>query len=73
MWGAQTDLGSVETVKWKPLLQKDFDGKLGEMKWWKLDSQPGYVQVPCKERMQFWENLYQDYFIPFYTKVPYKQ
>ncbi len=67
LWG--TGLTSGEhRLKWKSLSRKEVDGTY-PTRWFRLDSNPRYVEEPYKERMQFWDDLFEEYFTPVLTKI----
>lgn len=66
-WGAAAHSALSDKMKWRPLTKKQASGEF-PARWWRIDNNPGYASEPYKERMKFWDELYEQYFIPFFSK-----
>lgn len=54
--------GSAFTEEWKPLaINTSSDG----LSWYRIDENPQPLEKdPYKERMEFWDELWNDHFLP---------
>ena len=54
--------GSNSPKEWKPIPIEQAEGK-EPLEWFRIDRNPTYVQDPYKERMELWDEIYDQFIL----------
>lgn len=46
-----------------PISKEEAEGKK-PLRWYNIDENPGHIEEPFAERMKFWNDLWEEHFLP---------